>query len=90
MKERDVLTVTGTPREIASTINSYKNYGNSFAYGHIPTPVTPSIASKTNEVYEVLADKIIKGWNNKKIFVTETDITDAQKAKLENERIAEF
>ncbi|MDV7392565.1 hypothetical protein RZS08_14460, partial [Arthrospira platensis SPKY1] len=42
MSSRDVLTVTGTPAQIANRINTYKGYGNPIAVPSWAKPVTLS------------------------------------------------
>lgn len=85
MKSPDVLSVTGTPMEIASQINSYKGYGRPFAFGGLPAPVT---TTKSSEQFIQFAEYIVKGINNKRVTVSEKEITNTQKRVYVSERIS--
>lgn len=92
MRSGDVLSVSGTPRDIASQINSYKGFGVPFGGtrrkfqlgGVAPAPnIAPqgagSIAAiSTGVSLEDVAELIIEAQNAQVIQVVETDITDTQ------------
>jgi len=83
MASNDIMNMIGTPRQIASGINAYRGWGVPFAVGgYVPasTPTRGMSAFVTNANSEdYLAEKIGKVISDKKVYVVESDITDAQK-----------
>jgi TP901 family phage tail tape measure protein len=59
MKSNDVISVTGTPRDIASDINSYKGYGKKFATGFVPSSTISSAAQQT-DMRDIVRDAILQ------------------------------
>ena len=93
MRSSDRMTITGTPRQIASEINAYKGYGvrfpgsnkKMFAHGGtVPTPnILPAASPGEFDSPEILTrqevgELIVEGLNDQTIQVVETDITDTQ------------
>ena len=82
MASNDILNVMGTPSQIASSINAYRGWGVPFSSGgYVPvsTPTRGVSAFVTNPANEnLLAEKIGEVINDKKVFVVESDITEAQ------------
>lgn len=73
----DILTVTGTPRQIASDINSYRGYGVSFAaggYTPVSTPRSAGVRIDRTGVDQVVDERL----QELKVYVLETDITETQ------------
>ncbi len=75
MTSPDVMTLTGTPYQIASQINSYKGYGIPFAAGG----VAPSVTNNTfNNIDEASMDRIVSGLNERRIILNINEVTEAQ------------
>ena len=77
MASPDRLTLSGTPRQIASDLNSYKGYGVSFASGgYVPvsTPRTSGVRVERNSVSDVVNDQL----QTLRVVVVESDITEVQ------------
>ena len=73
MASNDVLSLTGTPSEIASGINSYKGYGIKFATGKAPAIVTgsaPTVSALQGVELNMdnFAKQIIEGINDKRVI----------------------
>jgi len=93
MQSNDVLRLTGTPKQIASAINSHNGYGDSFEpgatrvakYGAIIPTASPRsssikiVGNDDNAVMDEFAEKIVDGINDKKVILSEKEVTDAQK-----------
>ena len=86
MASRDVLSLTGTPYEIASAINAYRGYGKAFGMGGLaaPTPAPPVSQTQSSTSYhgltkvemEMIAERIIQGINDKRVILTQGDRED--------------
>lgn len=85
MASGDVLSLTGTPYEIASAINAYRGYGKAFALGgQVPYPSAPVSFSRSSNAYQGLtavemdeiATRIINGINNKRVILVKDDQDD--------------
>jgi TP901 family phage tail tape measure protein len=80
MLSKDVLTLHGTPRQIASQINAYKGYGVRFAYGG-----AKSVDSSRPDTYidkemvRIIVEETIEGITEIPVVVLENDITTSQK-----------
>ena len=73
----DVLSLTGTPRQIASDINSYRGYGVNFAaggYTPFTTPRPSGVRIQGNDVEQTVDSKLAA----MRVYVVETDITEVQ------------
>jgi hypothetical protein len=73
----DILSLTGTPRQIASAINSYRGYGIPFASGGFTPAATPRSRSQAVNS-ESIASVIAHALNDQRVYVVETDITETQ------------
>ena len=74
MDSNEVMSLTGTPKQIASAINSHKGYGVAFAEGGI----VPD-AANLGVNYQALANSIASGLNDMQVNVLESDITRTQR-----------
>lgn len=83
MKDQDVLTITGTPKQIASEINSYKGYGIRFAAGKAPVMTAPTKIIKNDTVSQDLIRNIVRetvaGIVNIPVVVSEREMTYKQR-----------
>ncbi len=79
MADNDYLSVTGTPRQIASAINSYKGYGVRFAEGKAPVVSTPSVVVRgetvSKEMIQDIVRETVSGIVNIPVVVSEREIT---------------
>jgi hypothetical protein len=79
MQEKDVLSLTGTPRQIASQINTYKNYGISYAYGGSRwVDTTRPAGIDKNMIREIVAETV-SGITGIPVYVLENEITTTQR-----------
>ena len=82
----DVLSLTGTPMQIASDLNSYKGYGVRFGAGGY-TPVStyrnPAATVQRKPIEEIVDERI----QATRVYVVESDITETQSRvkKIETE-----
>ncbi len=76
MSSTDIMTLTGTPYDIASQINSYKGFGIPFASGGVATSVTNNTF---NNIDESSMDRMISGINARqiKVVLNVNEVTDA-------------
>jgi len=80
MTDSDVLTLTGTPREIASQINSYKGYGVKFAYGGTMAVNSSKPGSTIDrELVKEIVEETVDGILGIPVYVLESNITKAQR-----------
>jgi hypothetical protein len=85
MASNDVLSLYGTPLEIASALNSYKGFGKPFGMGgQVPYPSAPPNRSALSMGYQGLtaremdqiASRIISGINDKRVILVQGDRDD--------------
>ena len=78
MQSSDILSLTGTPAQIAGQINSYKGYGVKFATGKAPSvgigsAPTANALQSVNINMDSFAMNIINGINDKRVINVASD-----------------
>jgi hypothetical protein len=77
MESRDLLSLSGTPRDIASSLNSYNGYGVKFSsggYTPVATPRSQGVRIDRQSLDQTISDKI----QSMKVYVVDSEITDQQ------------
>lgn len=76
MESGDFLTLSGTPRQIASDLNSYNGYGVRFAAGGYTPASTPR--QQTATIQRRSLNELADTLQGVKVYVLESDITETQ------------
>jgi hypothetical protein len=80
LKEKDTYTMTGTPLQIASQINTLKGYGVAFAsYGKPPSKTITNNNSVDINTIRNIVNETVSGIKNIPVTVLENDITQTQR-----------
>ncbi len=94
MSSQDVISVTGTPKQVASAANTHRNFGIPFDNsgrkkfqfgGTVPTPnilareSAEQLGQEVGATLEEVGQLITEAQNTQVIQVVESDITDTQK-----------